>query len=290
MIEKNAVWLITGCSTGLGRAIAQQALKSGYRVVASARDPSTVADIVAEHEDTALAVELDVTNPDQVRAAISQVEDRFGTVDVLVNNAGYGYVAAIEEGEDAEVRAMFETNIFGSWNMIKAVLPGMRARKRGHIVNMSSVGGIVTFPAVGFYHMTKFAVEGLSETLAQETAPLGISVTVVEPGAFRTDFRGRSMKQSGIRLSDYEETAGKGRDGVLGGHGKQQGDPARGARAIIVAVEAERPPMHLVIGGDALDLIRRKLTSFQRELDGWEKVTCSTNFQTTSDASVEQQP
>src|SRR5262249_16792663 len=142
MIERNAVWLITGCSTGLGRAIAQQALKSGYRVVASARNPSTVADIVAEHEDAALAVELDVTNPDQVEAAVRRAEDHFGAVDVLVNNAGYGYVAAIEEGEAADVRTLFETNVFGSWNMIKAVLPGMRARRRGHVVNMSSVGGI----------------------------------------------------------------------------------------------------------------------------------------------------
>lgn len=284
MIEKNAVWLITGCSTGLGRAIAKQALKSGYRVVASARDPSTIADIVAGHEGAAIAVELDVTDPDQVKAAVRQAEDHFGAVDVLVNNAGYGYLAAIEEGEDADVRAMFETNVFGSWNMVKAVLPGMRARRRGHVVNMSSMGGIVTFPAVGFYHMTKFAVEGLSETLAQEAAPLGIGVTVVEPGGFRTDFRGRSMKQSNIRLPDYETTAGKARDGVLSAHGKQQGDPARGARAIITTVEAEKPPMHLVIGGDALDLIRKKITSFQRELDGWEEVSRSTDFQVVSHA------
>jgi NAD(P)-dependent dehydrogenase (short-subunit alcohol dehydrogenase family) len=203
---------------------------------------------------------------------------------VLVNNAGYGYVAAIEEGEDADVRAMFETNVFGSWNMINAALPRMRTRKRGHIVNMSSVGGLVTFPAVGFYHMTKSAVEGLSETLAQETASFGVGVTVVEPGAFRTDFRGRSMKQSKVRLPDYEETAGKARDDLLAGHGKQQGDPARGARAIIAAVEAERPPMHLVIGGDALDLVRGKIISFQQELKGWEEITRSTGFQTHSDA------
>ena len=287
MIERKAIWLITGCSTGLGRAIAQQALKSGYRVVASARNPSTVADIVARHEDTALAVELDVTDKDQVDAAVAQAESHFGAVDVLINNAGYGYVAAIEEGENADVRAMFETNVFGTWNMIRAVLPGMRSRKRGHIVNMSSLGGIVTFPAVGFYHMTKFAVEGMSESLAQETAPFGIGVTVVEPGAFRTDFRGRSMKQSKIRLPDYAETAGKARDGILASHGKQQGDPACGARAIITAVEAQSPPMHLVIGGDALDLVRKKITTFQQELDRWEEVTRSTNFQTASGVSAQ---
>ncbi|WP_349017040.1 SDR family NAD(P)-dependent oxidoreductase [Bradyrhizobium sp. Arg237L] len=185
---------MTGCSTGLGRALAQQALQSDYRVVVSARDPSTVTDIVKDHGEIALAVELDVTKPDQVRAAVEVAEERFGAIDVLVNNAGYGYVGAIEEGEDADVRAMFETNIFGTWNMIKAVLPGMREHGRGHVVNMSSVGGITTFPDVGFYHMAKFAVEGLSETLAKEVAPFGIGVTVVEPGGFRTDFRGRSMK------------------------------------------------------------------------------------------------
>ncbi len=278
MLEKNAVWLITGCSTGLGRALARKALESGYRVVATARDPSTVADIVKDHENAALAVELDVTMPDQARAAVDEAEARFGAIDVLVNNAGYGYVGAIEEGEDADVRALFETNLFGVWHVTRAVLPGMRARGRGHIANMSSVGGVATFPAVGFYHMTKFALEGLSETLAKEAAPFGIGVTIVEPGAFRTDFRGRSMRQSGVRLPAYAETAGKARDNVLAADGKQTGDPALGATAIITALEAARPPLHLVIGGDALDLIRKKLTEFQQDLDTWESLTRSTNF------------
>ncbi len=278
MLEKNAVWLITGCSTGLGRALARKALESGYRVVATARDPSTVADIVKDHENAALAVELNVTMPDQARAAVDEAEARFGAIDVLVNNAGYGYVGAIEEGEDADVRALFETNLFGVWRVIRAVLPGMRARGRGHIANMSSVGGVATFPAVGFYHMTKFALEGLSVTLAKEAAPFGIGVTIVEPGAFRTDFRGRSMRQSGVRLPAYAETAGKARDNVLAADGKQTGDPALDATAIITALEAARPPLHLVIGGDALDLIRKKLTEFQQDLDTWESLTRSTNF------------
>jgi NAD(P)-dependent dehydrogenase (short-subunit alcohol dehydrogenase family) len=282
MIEKNAVWLITGCSTGLGRALALQALRSGYRVALSARDPSALADIVKDYSEAALAAELDVTKPDQVRAAIEAAEKRFGAVDVLVNNAGYGYVGAIEEGEESDVRAIFETNIFGTWNMIKGVLPGMRERGRGHIVNMSSVGGITTFPAVGFYHMAKFAVEGLSETLAKEVAHFGIGVTVVEPGAFRTDFRGRSMKQSNVRLPAYADTAGKARDNLLAAHGKQQGDPMRGAKAIITALEADRPPLHLVIGGDALNLIRKKITDLQQDLDTWEDLTQGTDFRASA--------
>ena len=278
MLEKNAVWLITGCSKGLGRAIAREALKSGYRVVASARNPSAVSDLAREFPEAALAAELDVTKPNQAKAVIEAAESRFGAIDVLVNNAGYGYLAAIEEGDDADVRALFETNIFGTWNMIKAVLPGMRRRGHGHVVNMSSVGGLTTFPGIGFYHMAKFAVEGLSETLAQEVAPFGLGVTVVEPGAFRTDFRGPSMKQSSTRLTAYEHTTGKVRDSVFAGHGKQAGDPTLAAAAIINALESNQPPMHLALGGDALDLIRRKMTALQHELDAWEKVTRSTNF------------
>jgi NAD(P)-dependent dehydrogenase (short-subunit alcohol dehydrogenase family) len=279
MIRKNAVWLITGCSKGLGRALAEQALKSGYRVVASARNVSTLDGLVTQFGSDALAaVELDVTRPDQAQAAVAAAETRFGAVDVLVNNAGYGYLGAIEEGEDADVRATFETNVFGTWHMIKAVLPGMRERKRGHIVNLSSVGGLTTFPAVGFYHMAKFAVEGLSETLAQEIAPFGLGVTVVEPGAFRTDFRGASMKQSNVRLPAYAQTAGKARDSVLAAHGKQQGDPVLGSNAIIAALEADRPPLHLVLGGDALDLVRKKLVNLQHDLDMWETLTRSTSF------------
>lgn len=278
MIGKNAVWLITGCSKGLGRALAQQALESGYRVVLTARDVSTLSDIVERHGDAAAALALDVTNPEQVRAAVAAAEERFGGVDVLVNNAGFGYLGAIEEGEDAEVRDMFETNVFGTWNMIKGVLPGMRTRGHGHIVNISSVGGLVTFPAVGFYHMAKFAVEGLSETLAKEIAPFGLGVTVVEPGAFRTDFRGASLKQSSVRLPAYADSAGKARDGVFAAHGRQQGDPVLGSKAIVTALESDEPPLHLVIGGDALDQIRKKLADLQRDLDTWEPLTRSTNF------------
>ncbi len=279
MITENAVWLITGCSKGLGRALAEQVLAAGYRVVVTARRMEGIADLVAANSDTALAVELDITNPAQIEGAISAAERRFGGIDVLVNNAGYGYLAAIEEGEDKEVRALFETDLFGPLNLVKAVLPAMRARGHGHIVNVSSIGGLVTYPGVGYYHMAKFGLEAMSETLAKEVGPLGIGVTVVAPGAFRTDFRGpASLKQSATRIDAYADTAGKSRAGTQAGHGKQAGDPMRGARAIIAAVEAEHPPVHLLIGGDALDQVRAKLDALRRETDAWEETTRSTDF------------
>ncbi len=216
MVNKNDVWLITGCSKGLGRALAQEALKAGYRVVVTARCLTDVDDIVQTHKDRALAAELDVTSLNSIRAAVASAEERFGGVDVLVNNAGYGYFGAIEEGEDFGVRALFETNVFGPVNLLKAVLPGMRERGHGQVINISSVGGVVTYPAVGYYHMTKFAIEALSETLAKELSPFGVGVTVVEPGGFRTEFRGSNAdKQPATRISAYADTAGKARDTVF---------------------------------------------------------------------------
>ncbi|WP_158804970.1 oxidoreductase [Acidisoma sp. L85] len=279
MIAKNAVWLVTGCSKGLGRAIAQEALSAGYRVVVTARRVDDVADIVQGHEDAALALPLDVTRPDQIASALKAAEERFGTVDVLVNNAGYGYLGAIEEGEDADVRVLFETDLFAPVNLIKGVLPSMRSRRHGHIVNISSIGGLVTYPGVGWYHMVKFGIEAMSETLAKEVGPLGIGVTVVAPGAFRTYFRGpESIKQSAVVIDDYADTAGKSRAGTQAGHGKQKGDPVLGARAIIAAIEAEKPPVHLLIGGDALDQLRTKLDEMRRETDAWEAVTRGTDI------------
>jgi len=197
---------------------------------------------------------------------------------VLVNNAGYGYLAAIEEGEDDEVRAMFETNIFGLIALTKAVLPGMRARRKGRIVNFSSIGGLVSFPATGYYHATKYAVEGLSESLAQELSPLGIKVLIVEPGPFRTDWAGRSIKQSKTRLPDYEQTAGKRRTETEARSGNQAGDPARGVQAIIKALEAKDPPLRLVLGKPALDLAYKKLETLKADFDAWADTTQSTDF------------
>ncbi|MBE7212968.1 MAG: SDR family NAD(P)-dependent oxidoreductase [Gluconacetobacter diazotrophicus] len=280
MITRDAVWLVTGCSRGLGRALAERVLAAGYRAVVTARRPAELRDIVARHPETALAVPLDVTDRTQIAAAVSAAVERFGRIDVLVNNAGYGYLAAIEEGEDDAVRALFEADLFGPIALVKAVLPGMRERRTGHIVNVSSIGGLVTYPGVGYYHMAKFALEAMSDTLAREVRPLGIGVTAVAPGAFRTGFRGPdSIQQSATRIDDYADTAGRARAGTLAGHGTQRGDPHRAAAAIIAAVEAEAPPVHLLLGGDALDQFRARLEEARRESDAWEAATRSTDLE-----------
>jgi NADP-dependent 3-hydroxy acid dehydrogenase YdfG len=282
MIDDRSVWLITGCSSGLGRALAEKVLENGYRAVVTARDAIAVRDIVQRYGDRAIAVDLDVTNPAQISAALKAATERFAQIDVLVNNAGYGYIGAIEEGEDAEIRAQFDTNVHGVIALIQAVLPGMRRRAKGHVVNVSSIGGLTTFPNVGYYHATKYALEGLSETLAKEMAQFGIGVTVVEPGAFKTEFRGRSMRQSRIRLPEFAETLGKQRDALLGSHGKQSNDPDKGAAAIIEAIKAEHPPLHLLLGADALDLARKQLAAMAAEFDAWETLTRSTAFDETA--------
>jgi NAD(P)-dependent dehydrogenase (short-subunit alcohol dehydrogenase family) len=278
MIDDNSVWMITGSSSGLGRELAEKVLEHGYRAVVTARKPDAVGDLVARYSDRAIAVGLDVTQAGDIRSALKAAYERFGQIDVLVNNAGYGYIGAIEEGEDAEIRAQFDTNVHGVIALMQAVLPGMRHRAKGHIVNVSSIGGLTTFPNVGYYHASKYALEGLSETLAKEMAPFGIGVTVVEPGAFRTDFRGRSMRQSSIRLPEFAETLGKQRDALLDSHGKQQNDPAKGALAIIEALKAKQPPLHLLLGADALDLARKQLAAMAKDFDAWETLTRSTAF------------
>jgi NAD(P)-dependent dehydrogenase (short-subunit alcohol dehydrogenase family) len=229
------VWLMTGCSTGFGRELAKLVLERGWNAVVTARKPEELKDLVKGHEQRALVEMLDVTKTDQIHKVVKAAESRFGRIDVLVNNAGYGYLAAIEEGEEDDVRDIFETNFFGLVELTKAVLPGMRSRRSGTIVNVSSIGGLVSFGATGYYHATKYAVEGLSESLKIECAPLGIKVMVVEPGPFRTDWAGRSMKQSKTVIDDYAETAGKRRQETFARNGAQIGDPVRGAAAIIQA-------------------------------------------------------
>ena len=279
MSEANApVWFITGCSTGFGREIALAVLARGWRAVVTARDASKVADLAHGREDRALALALDVDDSAQIERAVAQAEAKFGRIDVLVNNAGYGYLAAIEEGEAADIRAMFDTNVFGLIAMTQAVLPVMRRQRRGHVVNLSSIGGLTSFAATGFYHATKYAVEGLSESLALEVAPLGIHVTIVEPGPFRTDFAGRSIKQSATRIADYDATAGERRRQTEARHGNQQGDPVRAAEAIIAAVESPEPPLHLLLGKPALDLARKKLEALRKDFDAWEATTLGADF------------
>lgn len=272
------VWFITGCSSGLGRALAHTVLDRGWRAVVTARDVGKVADVVAGHEERALALPLDVTDAEQIADVVAQAQTAFGGIDILVNNAGYGYLAAIEEGQDDEVRDLFDTNVFGLVNTTKAVLPCMRARRRGHIVNISSLGGLIGFGATGYYHATKFAVEGLSESLAAEVAPLGIDVTIVEPAAFRTNWSGPSMHQSSLTIDDYAPTAGARRTSTLATYGHQPGDPTRAAHAIIEAVTAEKPPQRLLLGKAAYDLAIGKLDSLRTTFDDWRELTLSADF------------
>ncbi len=258
------VWLITGCSTGFGRELASILIARGYRVAATARDPAKLSDLVAGHEANALALQLDVDKPAEIAAVVEATQQKFGRIDVLVNNAGYGYLAAVEEGEDADIRAMFETNFFGLAALTRAVLPMMRAEKSGAIVNISSVGGFIGNPGSAYYAATKFAVEGLSEALSKEVGPLGIKVLIVEPGPFRTDWGGRSLKTPKRPIEAYAPTAIARRNQIQTYSGQQPGDPARGAEAIIATVERSDPPLRLPLGNVAYDVIGAEIEALRK--------------------------
>ena len=270
------VWFITGCSTGFGRELAAHVLERGYRTVVTARDPADVDVLAAKGE--ALVLKLDVTDQVQVDAAIKAAEERFGRIDVLVNNAGIGYFAAVEESEEDQVRRMFEINVFGLSRMIHAALPGMRARRSGFIVNLSSIAGLRSFSSLGYYNATKFAVEGLSEALWQEVEPLGIKVMLVEPSGFRTDWAGRSANESKKQIGDYAATAGEWRQQFRASSGRQPGDPARAALAIVTAVESRTPPHRLLLGADAYEAATAKLAVLRDEFAAWEKVSRGADF------------
>ncbi|AZG47638.1 oxidoreductase [Gordonia insulae] len=271
--------LITGCSSGLGRALAEAVLAHGDNAVLTARNVSSVHDLVGAHPDTALAVALDVTDDDQVAAAVSAAEERFGGIDVLVNNAGYGYRAAVEEGENGPVEQLFDTHVFGTARTIKAVLPGMRARRSGTIINISSIGARMSPAGSGYYSAAKSAVEGMTLSLRREVAPLGIRAIVVEPGAFRTDFAGRSLTQSAEPIADYADTAGKRRIENDTVHGTQPGDPAKAAAALITVAESADPPYFLPLGSDAAAAaVRSSLDALAVDIEKWDRLTRSTDF------------
>ncbi len=272
-------WLITGCSTGLGRALAQTVLAHGHNAVVTARNVTTVNDIAAAYPDTALALPLDVTNSAEIASAMQQARKRFGGIDVLVNNAGYGYRAAVEEADDADIRQLFDTNVFGAIDMIKAVLPGMRANRAGSILNISSIGARISPAGSGYYSASKAALEGLSGSLHKELRPLGINVTVIEPGAFRTDFAGRSLTQSARAIEDYAETAGKRRKENDTVHGTQPGDPAKAAEAILAVAENPNPPSLLVLGKDAFNAFAAVAQAQRTELDQWQDLSLSTGIE-----------
>jgi NAD(P)-dependent dehydrogenase (short-subunit alcohol dehydrogenase family) len=272
-----ATWLITGCSTGLGRALASAALDRGESVVVTARDAASVEDLAQSYPATALALPLDVTDHAQRDEVVGAARARFGRIDVLVNNAGHGYRAAVEEAEDDQVHELFATNFFGPAALIQAVLPGMREQRSGTIVNISSAGARSCPIGTGHYAATKAALEALTAVLRKEVMPLGITVMAVEPGAFRTNYK-RSLTQPREAIGDYAGTVGTRRTADPAEHGHQPGDPARAAQAIITAVHAPSPPLMLVLGPDALTWFRDAAAELSADVDAWEQTSLSTSF------------
>lgn len=266
-------WLITGCSTGFGRELAIVALKQGDNVAVTARNPADIEDIVSAYPATSVALTLDVTKPAEIKSAVEKAVEKFERIDVLVNNAGIGYFGAIEESEEDQIRRMFEINFFGLANVTKEVLPIMRKQRSGHVINISSIGGLVAFPAVGFYNATKFAVTGYSEALAKETAHLGIKVTVVAPSGFRTDWAGRSANNTKIVIEDYQATSHLNQDTIRKNSGKQPGDPLKAAEAIYKITTVENPPLRLLLGAGAMKGARNKLAELKKDFDEWEETT-----------------
>jgi NAD(P)-dependent dehydrogenase (short-subunit alcohol dehydrogenase family) len=277
MIEA-PVWFITGCTTGFGRELAEQVLARGWRAAVTGRGKDRMADIVKDHGDRALLLELDVTEPEQIEAAVKATRDRFGRVDVLVNNAGYGYQTTIEESDDQAIRDQFEVNVFGLFAMTKALLPAMRAQRSGHVINISSVAGFVGFPGSAFYAASKHAVEGFTDSLRAEGEALGIKATAIEPGPFRTDWAGRSLKQHQSRIGDYAETVASRMSQVAGYSGKQPGDPARAAAAIIAVAEMQSPPRHLVLGKPGYENVTRHLRAQLEEIERQKDQALAADF------------
>lgn len=269
--NQKPVWLITGCSTGFGRHLARLVLAGGDRAIVTARRKDQIADLVAGFDDTAIALELDVTDAGTILSAVTDGEKRFGRIDVLVNNAGYGYQSSVEEGDEAEIRAMFEANVFGLFAVTRAVLPGMRARRAGHVINITSLAGISGFAGSGYYAASKHAVEGWSDSLAAEAGPLGIRVTCVEPGPFRTDWAGRSLRQTASRIADYSTTAGGRMLATMEQSGKQAGNPEKAAAMIIEIARCPTPPRNVALGARAIDLGTRRLREKLADIEKWSE-------------------
>ena len=273
------VWLISGCSTGFGREIAISALEAGDMVAVTSRNTEDIRDICKKYPSTSFALNLDVTNADQIIECVRNVISKFGRIDVLVNNAGYGYLSAIEEGEGEEVSKLFNTNFFGALELTKQVLPVMRNQKFGRIINNSSQAGLMANPGTGYYSASKFALEGLMEALDKEVRPLNIFVTSVQPGAFRTDWSGRSMKKSKINITDYDEHVRSRINMIAEIDGKQPGDPKKAAKIIFDLTRYEDPPNKLLLGGGVLSAYREKLDHMENDLDTYESITLSADFQ-----------
>ena len=278
MSETTPVWFITGCSTGFGLELARLVLARGWKAVVTARDAERVQSLANDAADRALAVSLDVTDQSAIDDVVRRSTERFGRIDVLVNNAGYGYQASVEEGVEAEIRAQFDANVFGLFALTRAVLPVMREQRRGHVINITSVAGLMGFPSSGYYAASKHAVEGWSDALAAEVKPLGIHVTCIEPGPFRTDWAGRSLKQTPSRIPEYADTAAARMAATSGYSGKQPGDPVRAAEAMIHITEIPDPPRHFVLGKFGLDNVTAKLRDRLAEIEAWRDKGLATDF------------
>jgi NAD(P)-dependent dehydrogenase (short-subunit alcohol dehydrogenase family) len=272
-VTMKKVWLITGCSTGFGRSLAIAVLTKGDFVAVGSRNTNDIQDIIQQFPENALSLTLDVTIPEQINTSVEQTIERFHKIDVLVNNAGIGYFGAVEESEDAAIRKMFDINVFGLGDMIKAVLPQMRKQRSGHILNIASIGGLRSYPGVGYYNATKYAVDGLSEALYKEVSPLGIKVTIIAPSGFRTDWAGRSANDTTIYIEDYNATARKNMGDIRTSSGNQPGDPDRAAQAMIQVVESENPPMRLLLGAAALRGAKLKLEELKNDFENWATLT-----------------
>ncbi|HEV3426489.1 MAG TPA: oxidoreductase [Paraburkholderia sp.] len=276
-MSSSKVLLITGVSSGFGRALAQEALAAGHTVVGTVRSAEARRDFEALSVNAAFARVLDVTDFDAIDATVADIEANIGAIDVLVNNAGYGHEGVMEESPLSEMRRQFDVNVFGAVAMMKAVLPFMRTRRRGHILNITSMGGYITMPGIAYYCGSKFALEGISEALGKEVKPFGIAVTAVAPGSFRTDWAGRSMTRTPRSIADYDALFDPVRQAREEKNGKQPGDPHKAARAMLAVIDAEHPPAHLLLGTDALGLVRKKLAELENEIRAWETVTISTD-------------
>jgi NAD(P)-dependent dehydrogenase (short-subunit alcohol dehydrogenase family) len=279
-MSTSKILLITGVSSGFGRALAQEALAAGHTVVGTVRSEEAKRDFEALAGDGTRAAHarvLDVTHFDAIDATVAEIEANVGPIDVLVNNAGYGHEGVMEESPLSDMRRQFDVNVFGAIAMMKAVLPFMRARRRGHILNITSMGGFITMPGITYYCGSKFALEGISESLGKEVKPLGIHVTAVAPGSFRTDWAGRSMSRTPRSIADYDALFDPIRQAREEKSGKQLGDPRKAARAMLAAIDSDQPPAHLLLGSDALALVRNKLADLDKEIRAWEAITVSTD-------------
>lgn len=273
------VWFITGCSTGFGRHIAKQAIDAGYNVVVTARNVEQITDLTVGNENHVLALPLDVTNSEQIHNAIDRTIEKFNRIDVLVNNAGIGYFSSVEESVEEETRKMFEVNFWGLMHVTNAVLPHMRSQKSGHIINFSSIGGLTSFPTLGYYHATKYAVEGISESLSQELAPFNIHVTLMEPSSFRTDWGGRSSVKTETSIPELKESiVGQMLQGVQLGAGQEAGDPVKAAEAVIKVVETTEPPLRLLLGQQAYDAATYKFNNMLSSIEEWKDTTVNADY------------